>query len=93
MICGKHIFPSRDEAAASMVGINKDKRPGRSQNRLTTSYFCNDCQGWHIASRCNKHVSNTKSKELHIAPAANDSKKARREQGFLIIRNYSSKPI
>lgn len=93
MICGKHIFRSRDEAAAAMVGVNRDKRPGRSQNRLTTTYFCKDCEGWHIASRNNKHIPKHKSKELHTDPVREHSKKMRCERGVLIIRNYSSKPI
>lgn len=92
MICGKHIFSSRDEAAASMVGINKDKRPGRSQNRLSTTYFCPDCQGWHIASRCNKRVSKSKSKEFKDTNQTDYNRKMKEYQ-TLIIRNYSSKPI
>lgn len=93
MICGKQIFPSRDAANAQMVGVNKDKRPGRSVNRLNTTYFCKECNGWHIASRCKRFGTKSKSTEMHTDPTANHSKKMRSERGFLIIRNYSSKPI
>lgn len=93
MICGKQIFPSRDAANFQMVGVNKDKRPGRSVNRLNTTYFCRDCNGWHVASRCKKFGTKNKSTQVHTSPKEEHPKIMKRERATLIIRNYSSKPI
>lgn len=93
MICGKHIFKSRDEASKAIKGANKDRRPGQSVNRLNTTYFCKDCNGWHIASKCKKFGSKKKFTEVQTNPETLHPKQMKREHGTLIIRNYSSKPI
>jgi hypothetical protein len=85
MICGKIIFTSRTEANAALKGAN-GKHSNEAKNRLNTSYFCNDCNGWHIASRLARMKKQKQPEEVskHRKP---------REYSYLIIRNYTSKPL
>lgn len=93
MICGKVIYKSKSDANYAMKGANKDRRPGQSINRLSTIYYCEDCKGWHLASKCKKFGSKKKFTELHSDPKALHPQIMKRERGTLIIRNFSSKPI
>lgn len=93
MICGKVIYTSRTEATLALKGANRDRRPGDTPNRLNTSYFCDACQGWHIASRCKRKARKGKTTEVETSPMEQHRRKSKRRDGFLIIRNYSSKPI
>lgn len=93
MICGKVIYQSKTAANKALKGANKDRRPGQSVNRLNTVYFCNDCEGWHLASKCKRFGSKTKSTELKTDPKELHPQVMKRERATLIIRNYSSKPI
>lgn len=43
--CSKQCYISRKEAKKSMKNINKTKHHG-----LTNSYFCEECQSWHLTS-------------------------------------------
>lgn len=47
MICGKTIYPTREDAANAMAGFNSSIR---AKSKLKGSYFCNDCEGWHVSS-------------------------------------------
>lgn len=92
MICGKQIFTSRSEARNAISGANRDTRPGRgSKNRLASAYFCNDCNGWHVTSKVFRMKKVTKKEEVETVKKSN--KKRNKGHGFLIIRNYTSKPI
>lgn len=50
MICGKNIFKSRQEAMMAINGFARDKRAGKSKVNHNASYFCVDCNGWHLTS-------------------------------------------
>lgn len=93
MICGKVIYASRTEATLVIKGANRDRRPGETPNRLNTSYFCEACQGWHIASKCKRKARKGRTTEVETSPVELRRKKDKARDGFLIIRNYSSKPI
>lgn len=86
MICGKVIYSSRTEANVALKGAN-GKHSNENKNRLNASYFCNDCNGWHIASRMNRMKKQKKPEETIT------NKRKPKEYSFLVIRNYTSKPI
>ena len=50
MICGKTIYISKLEASKSIAGLSSDKRKKRTKDKPNQVYFCNDCDGWHVAS-------------------------------------------
>jgi hypothetical protein len=90
MICGKIIFQSKSDAKDHIDGLNlHKKRPGQSKNRLNTIYFCNDCNGWHLASksfkRSDKYKSDTVNSSILPTKSIFDSNK------ILKIKNFTSK--
>lgn len=70
MICEKTKYLSRTEAKNAIAGINNDKlceikivdnldkipaqHRKRSKKSSMKAYFCNDCNGWHIATQGKK---------------------------------------
>lgn len=50
MICGKQIYSTRRDAGDAIKGLQNDSRKGRSKTQPYYSYFCKDCNGWHLAS-------------------------------------------
>jgi hypothetical protein len=50
MVCGKEIYSTRKLAIAAMNGHNNDRRSTSSKIKLKYSYFCGDCNGWHLSS-------------------------------------------
>lgn len=50
MVCGKTIYTIREEAAKAISGINSSTRIKTDTGKLKGSYFCQDCNGWHISS-------------------------------------------
>lgn len=80
MVCGKIIFSNRMDAITAMNGVHLDKRPNKSKNKQTYSYFCTDCNGWHLAS-------NRKTKKRTVSFVQNDvevnsSQKAHHDQAI-----------
>lgn len=47
MICGKTIYKTREEASNAMAGFNSSLR---SKSKLKGSYFCKECDGWHVTA-------------------------------------------
>lgn len=54
MICGKTIYQTRQTAIDSIDGQHKDKRHIKSKVKPCYSYFCIDCNGWHITTNESK---------------------------------------
>lgn len=92
MICGKIIYTSRSEASKVIRGVNKNPRHGDTPNRLNTTYYCDACQGWHVASRCTKKKPRTRTVEFKESNQELHNLKMKKFE-TLIIRNYSSRPI
>lgn len=96
MICGKVIYKSQTEANHALKGKNKKSRPGKPINRLNTSYFCNDCSGWHIASKSEKRKKGIRApktaEDIHSLQRQSRKRKSI-DRSVLIIRNYTSKPL
>lgn len=63
MICGKSIYATREEAARAMGGFNSSIR---AKSKLKGSYFCKDCNGWHLSS------GNKQSKQKKISYVVSD---------------------
>ena len=57
-MCEKVIYDSRDEANEALLGINRRKKEvlGEREQKspLTYSYYCNECEGWHLTSKDDK---------------------------------------
>ena len=66
MICGKVIFKTRIEANDAIIAFQKDFRAEAGLNRPSYSYFCDDCNGWHIASKTKpkKRTKRTQSESV-----------------------------
>lgn len=92
MICGKVIYPSRTEASRAVKGANRSRKPGERPNQFNTTYFCDACQGWHIARKCVRKQSKYKTVEFHDMAQQEHNNKMK-DRKTLLIRNYSSQPI
>jgi hypothetical protein len=89
MICGKEIYRSQTDAAQAMRAINDANRfrSGENSNRLGTTYYCEDCPGWHIASKHSRKATRWKVIDDYHKPIKP------KEFGYLHVRNYSSQPV
>jgi excinuclease UvrABC ATPase subunit len=47
--CGKQIFETKDSADKTKQTINATMR--EDGKKLSRSYFCNHCNGWHLTSK------------------------------------------
>lgn len=54
MICGKVPYNTRKEAVAAIQGLKKDKGVTRSRRQANKTYFCFDCNAFHL-STSDKH--------------------------------------
>jgi hypothetical protein len=85
MICGKVIHKSRTAAVKHIQGVYKGNRP---HNTLSNAYYCEDCKGWHTASKSVKAKKN-------IKPSGSTEDLSKPidplRRGFLVIKNFSSK--
>lgn len=92
MICGKKIFTTREEAItaiSSFQGLAGKKKKSKNQPRAT--YFCKECNGWHITSQGAKKPKT----ETHTFEARTRQEQDKKSHGskYLHIKNYSSTPI
>ena len=90
MICGKTIYFSRNLANEAISGLQVDKRYNRSNKRPSRSYFCDDCQGWHIHTENKIKAVKLKSKqrtqkESNSKPE--ETRKMERDMKVLVIHN------
>ena len=88
MICGKEIYNSRSKANSAIKGANKDNR----NNRLTTSYYCKDCDGWHVSSKSKpKSMWETNHKQEVNIDAMDRRERKSNSQRWLMIQDYTGK--
>ena len=88
MICGKTIYPTKESAISAIEGIKNDPT-SKANRKPQKTYWCGDCNGYHIHSKQKKHVTKSKAKNLDTQGERNHKYAPEK----LIIRNYSSKPI
>lgn len=89
MICGKIIFKTKNEAANAIAGMQSDTRPTKANRKPQNTYWCAECQGYHIHSKQKKKRYKVKSESLDTR----GEKKFKYAPEKLIIRNFTSKPI
>lgn len=62
MRCGKKWYPTRKQAKSERKRLNKLKRARwghENEDKLTTEYFCTECNGWHTT-----HMPKATSKKI-----------------------------
>lgn len=85
MICGKEIYKSKSEAKAAIQGLHAKRKGGN--NRPICVYFCDECQGFHVASKRKKKRPKSYRKELEGEFHATRWAKTK---GKAFIQNYNS---
>lgn len=90
-MCGKHIFLSQTDAAIAIHGINRDKK----QDRLSKTYYCDQCKGWHISSKRKRKPSKMQREDQEVNYKVKTDNKSKRGNlnSKLFIRNFTSKGI
>lgn len=63
MICGKTIYESQEAASRTMAGHNR--KAHAEKQKLKGSYFCKDCNGWHVHTRRKKRSRSGESWKEH----------------------------
>lgn len=63
MICGKTIYLSRGNAQSAIDGQHNDKRKTKSNVKACYSYYCSDCDGYHITSNESKRKPKIKKSQ------------------------------
>lgn len=86
MPCGKTIYTERKKAVEAINGKNSS---GRGKMTAGT-YFCSDCNGWHIYSQGKKKMKkcDETNHELKTHPDHHDKQK---DQGVLHIADFTSR--
>lgn len=88
MPCGKEIYTERSKAVEAINGKNAS---GRKHNRMPAgTYFCKDCNGWHIYSQGKKKMKK-RDETNHELKTHPDNHGKQKEHGVLQIANFSSK--
>lgn len=89
MICGKESFPTKTAVLSQINAIQKSKSR-RAKFGTAKSYFCRDCNAWHITSRVSKSRTNKAVKAKVKDLKQGDKKRRRRGLGnrFLHIKKY-----
>lgn len=86
MICGKIIYKSQSDAKQVIAGVNADKRPNKVINKPHVAYFCEDCNGWHVASRSKRRYFRHNTEQIRTIK---NGKKIHPQDQVLKIRNYT----
>lgn len=88
MPCGKEIYTERKKAVEAINGKNAHGRRGGKMTAGT--YFCTDCDGWHIYSQGKKKMKK-RDETNHELKTHPDHHGKQKHQGMLQIKNFSSK--
>lgn len=88
MICGKIIYSSQSEAKKVLAGVNGDKRPTTVNSKPHVAYYCDACEGWHVASRSKRKFTKSRTEQIITIKAG---QKAHPQDQTLKIRDFTSK--
>lgn len=88
MYCGKVIYQVRQVAIEAIKGKNGDSRRGKKFPAKT--YFCKECNGWHIHTQGKKKMKKS-DESVHNLSTHPDNNGKQPGQGTLRIRDFTSK--
>lgn len=88
-MCDKVTYTDRDAAAAAIKGLQKDKHTRHSNRFPSTTYFCEDCNGWHIASQQRSKKRKPFIGKPEMNSRAKMSKKGRKKVELLHIKDLT----
>jgi uncharacterized protein YlaI len=89
-MCEKVSYPTREEAIAAVCGLQERKgKLSKSKRQPSKTYYCIDCQGWHISTKKRRRFNKTFKRSIHGFKMLNDKPKEKNE--ILLIHNYTGK--
>jgi uncharacterized protein YlaI len=83
-MCDKVTYTDRDAAAAAINALQKDRNRRHSRNQPSSTYYCEECKGWHVTSK-RRRVRKLYKMEINSKPVDRNKQK----DGVLRIKNYA----